>query len=72
MQNLKRLSFEKSHQPMDLLNPDYYLFEGQSGGTYNDRSVQNIMEDAVLKSREDENAKVHILKHSFATHMLLG
>ena len=55
----------------ETYKPKYYLFEGKTGGKYSDRSVQNIMHDAVLKSGVDENATVHTLRHSFATHMLL-
>ena len=51
--------------------PKYYLFEGQTGGKYSDRSVQHIMQNAVQKSGVDENATVHTLRHTFATHMIL-
>jgi site-specific recombinase XerD len=53
-------------------NPKFYLFEGQTGGKYSDRSVQQIMQAAVIKSGVDENATVHTLRHSFATHLILN
>ena len=56
---------------IEIYKPRFYLFEGQTGGKYSDRSVQNIMQDAVLKSGVDENATVHTLRHTFATHMIL-
>jgi integrase/recombinase XerD len=56
---------------MDQYKPKYYLIEGQTGGKYSDRSVQNIMHNAVIKSGVDENATPHTLRHSFATHMIL-
>jgi integrase/recombinase XerD len=33
-----------------LYKPTYWLFEGQAGGKYSDRSVQNILKAAVVKS----------------------
>ena len=56
---------------IEMYKPKYYLFEGQTGGKYSDRSVQNIMQQAVIKSGVDENATVHTLRHSFATHMIM-
>ncbi len=47
------------------------VFEGQTGGKYIDRSVQNIMHQAVQKSGVDENATVHTLRHTYATHLIL-
>ena len=50
--------------------PSYWLFEGQDRGKYADRSVQQIMKDAVVKSGVNPDATVHILRHSFATHLI--
>ncbi len=57
---------------IDQYKPKFYLFEGQTGGKYSDRSVQNILTQAVLKSGVDENTTVHTLRHTFATHMILN
>lgn len=48
----------------------YWLFEGQDGGQYSARSVQNILRAAVEKSGVNPFATVHTLRHSFATHLL--
>ena len=50
--------------------PDYWLFEGQTGGPYSPRSVQSIFHQAVERSGADGWATVHTLRHSYATHSL--
>ncbi|MEM6397575.1 MAG: tyrosine-type recombinase/integrase [Bacteroidota bacterium] len=50
--------------------PNYWLFEGQTGGQYSTRSVQNILRRAVNKSKVNPFATVHTLRHSYATHLL--
>lgn len=57
---------------LDEYRPNYWLFEGQDGGKYSDRSVQNVLKAAVRKSGVDENTTVHSLRHSFATHLILN
>ncbi|PHI19984.1 hypothetical protein CEQ90_10550 [Lewinellaceae bacterium SD302] len=50
--------------------PEYWLFEGQTGGQYSQRSVQAILRRSVLKSGVNPFATVHTLRHSYATHLL--
>ncbi|GMQ29017.1 site-specific integrase [Algoriphagus confluentis] len=50
--------------------PSYWLFEGQEGGQYSVKSIQNIFRAAVQKSGANPWATVHTLRHSFATHLL--
>jgi len=52
--------------------PKYWVFEGQTGGKYSDRSVQNVLRKAVQKSGINEDTAVHTLRHSFATHLVLN
>jgi len=50
--------------------PSYWLFEGQDGGQYSKRSVQNVLRKSVKESKVNAFATVHTLRHSFATHLL--
>jgi integrase/recombinase XerD len=57
---------------ISVYKPNYWLFEGQKGGKYCDRSVQKVMENALVKSGVDSDATVHSLRHSFATHLVMN
>ena len=50
--------------------PDYWLFEGQDGGQYSTRSIQQIFRRAVAKAGANPYSTVHTLRHAFATHLL--
>lgn len=49
--------------------PNYYLFEGQTGGKYSTTSIQKILNRAKEKSKLVKGT-YHSLRHSFATHLL--
>lgn len=55
---------------MDAYKPDYWLFEGQTGGVYSARSIQAVFRRAVAKAEINPYSTVHTLRHSFATHLL--
>ncbi|MEI8203556.1 MAG: site-specific tyrosine recombinase/integron integrase [Bacteroidota bacterium] len=50
--------------------PKVWLFEGQDGGQYSERSIQNVFRKACFDAKIMKKATVHTLRHSFATHLL--
>jgi site-specific recombinase XerD len=50
--------------------PKEYLFEGEKGGQYSATSVLAIIRRAALEAKIHKPISPHMLRHSFATHLL--
>ena len=67
---LSSKALERLRTYMDSYHPQLWLFEGQTGGQYSKRSVQNVFKQALIVSGVSTYATLHTLRHSFATHLL--
>jgi integrase/recombinase XerD len=64
----KTLDFLRQY--FQVYKPKDWLFEGQKGEQYSDRSIQAILKASVTKAHIQKRVTVHTLRHSFATHLL--
>ena len=74
--NKDRLTLLSQNALLDLRNyykiwkPRKYLFEGQKGNRYSGQAVVNIIKNAAFRAKISIPVTPHMLRHSFATHLL--
>lgn len=50
--------------------PKEHLFEGQAGGEYSAKSLEQVLKQAVLRAGITKPVTLHWLRHCYATHLL--
>jgi site-specific recombinase XerD len=68
--NLPESLLEQLRNYFKEYQPKEYLFEGQFGGSYSVRSVQQVFKNALKTAKVNKEVGIHSLRHSFATHLL--
>lgn len=53
-----------------VYKPKNYLFEGEKGNRYSERSVQLVLKKSLANARIKTEGTVHTLRHSYATHLI--
>ena len=51
-------------------SPSFWLFEGRAGDRYSESSLRQVLKHAVEKAGINKRVNLHMLRHSFATHLL--
>src|SRR5690554_5092155 len=62
LSNIQKMSFSSGNLTVtktDNNRPQKYMFEGQSGGLYSNRSIQNILKNACHKADITKHTTVH-------------
>ena len=55
---------------LEVYQPNDFLFEGQFGGKYSPRSINKFLKQNAKRAGINKRISAHVLRHSFATHLL--
>lgn len=55
---------------LEKYNPGFWLFEGSDGNRYSESSLRQVFHRAAKKAGIKKQVRLHMLRHSFATHLL--
>lgn len=67
---LSKKLLEQLREYFKVYKPGDYLFEGQFGMAYSERSLQKIFQEAKNSAGNSKKGGIHSLRHSFTTHLL--
>ena len=67
--NLINLYLKNSYNKININNLEY-LFLSKTGKKLNDREIRKIVDDAAIIANIEMKVSPHVLRHTFATHML--
>jgi site-specific recombinase XerD len=68
--SLSTVLLEQLRRYFKLYKPRDWLFEGSGGGSYSQRSLQQVFQSAKKESRNVKKGGIHSLRHSYATHLM--
>ena len=69
---LSKKLLETLREYYQLYKPREFIFEGQNGAQYSTRSAQLVIQAAKKAAGITKKGSMHMLRHSYATHLMEG
>lgn len=67
---LSSAALEMLREYYNQYKPKVYLFEGMYGTRYSERSLEMVLKKAVSQTGIKKSINLHMLRHSYATHLM--